>query len=377
MKRASEAEDAEVSAPLVAGVPGRVNTPPGPRRGGPSRREIASGREVLRSSRIAVLLVGAVVGPLVVHFFGGSYWDYVFIIGTIESLAVLSSNLVVGYLGELNLATGAFMAVGAYSVEIFGTHMGFLWATTLSVLVCGILGLAVALPASRLRGAQAALATFALAWALPDLINAAKSLTGGPLGKYVLITPTFFIKFASGSLAMSYLVSGLFVACALGCLFAIYGRWGRLAVAAAESKPAAESFGVKTVRLKIGVWVLASLIAGLAGALYAPATGYLSSSEFTFQLSLFIFVGSIIGGARSIPGAWVGGLVVGMVPQIISSSVGGEDILVFGSLLLGMVLVARSGVYPEIEVACTRAAAFVRSSRFRSRARRVGNELGS
>lgn len=344
------------------GETGRGSLPldEGFRTSGLTRRQVVSGRGSLKRSRIWVLLLAALVAPAAVNAFGGSYMDYAFAIGTIEGLAVLSSNLVAGYLGEITLATGAFMAVGAYSVAALSPHMGFVLATTVALVICGVAGLAVALQTSRLRGAQAALATFALAWALPDVLNTASGVTGGPLGKYVLAVPELVVKFESGSLAMSYLVSGVFALCGIGCLLAIYGRWGRLVLASSEARPAAESFGVPTPRVKIVVWVLASLIAGLAGALYAPASGYLSPGEFTYQLSLFIFVGTVIGGTRSVPGAWIGGLVVGMVPQVISSSIGGADVLIFGVLLLVVVLAARGGVYPELELAASRGAALVR-----------------
>ncbi|MHB8220201.1 MAG: branched-chain amino acid ABC transporter permease [Acidimicrobiales bacterium] len=317
---------------------------------------VSTGRGPLGAVRISVLVVAAMASPALANAFGGSFGVYALTIGTVEAFAVLGSNLVGGFLEQPNLAMGCFVAVGAYTTGTLMTDavpfvFAFLGGVALAAVGAGIVGVLTV----RLRGIQTALVTFALAWALPSLLDAMGSLTGGSAGKEISATPTLVFSFASGSLALAYLAIVLFIVVAMVFQFAMNRRPGRLVVGVAQSEAATTAFGIRSKLVRVVAGCAAGALAGVAGALYAPAVGYLSSQQFTFQFSLLLFVGTIVGGRRSVLGAWIGGLVVGMLPQVLSTGVGGAELVLFGAILLAAVLGVESGIAPELEMRVARA----------------------
>lgn len=316
-----------------------------PRRG---RTLTAAARRRQFTSRAGVLVAAGVLAPLAAELGGGPYIGYAFALGTAFALSVLGNNLIVGYLGEANLAGGAFLAVGAYASAIALSKGLPLWLAGLVGIAAGaVIGALLSIPAARVHGHQLALATLGLAWAAPDVIRYAEPLTGGSDGRYV---PTSGgVPAGLGGLADTYVVTGIFVVCALLVLVALRGRFGRLLLTHAEAGPAARSFGVRAWAVAMLAWGGCGALGGLSGVLYGHVVGYLSPDEFTFQVSLFIFVGSMVGGARSVPGAWIGGLLAGAVPQLLSDIPGGGSILTFGVVLAAVVTLARIGLYPSLE----------------------------
>lgn len=301
--------------------------------------------------RIAVLLLALAVLPPLAEFGGGSYVSYAYALGTAYAIAVLGNNLIVGYLGEANLAGGAFLALGAYVGGIGFAHgLGVFPAAAIGIVAGAAVGILLAIPAARVRGHQLALATLGLAWATPDLINYAESWTGGPQGLTLSPAATLAgVAPGEGGIVEAYVISAVFVVCALVVLVALHGRFGRLLLTHSEASPAAKSFGVRTWTIAALAWGGCGALGGLSGVFYGHAVGFLSPDEFNFQLSLFLFVGSMVGGARSVPGAWVGGLLAGALPQLLSNVPGGASILVFGAVLALVVIFGRRGVYPSVE----------------------------
>lgn len=319
-------------------------------------------RRKLLLSRSLIIVIAAAVLPVAAQLGGGPYVVYAYILGTAFAISVLGSNLIVGFLGEANLAGGAFLALGAYVSVIAASHgLNFIVAAVIGSLVSALLGIVLAIPAARVHGHQLALATLGLAWATPDVINYASNWTGGSQGLYVPASATLAGSApGSGDLVEAYIVSGVFGVCALLTLVVLHGRFGRLVLAHAEAGPAAKSFGVRTWLIALVAWGACGALGGLSGVFYGHAVGYLSPDEFTFQVSLYIFVGSMIGGARSVPGAWIGGLLAGALPQLLSNVPGGASILVFGAVLALVVVLARTGVYPSAEQLIGKGAALVR-----------------
>jgi branched-chain amino acid transport system permease protein len=313
----------------------------------PSRRRQLVGR-------VAVLLLALAVLPPLAELGGGSYVGYAYTLGTAFAISVLGNNLIVGYLGEANLAGGAFLALGAYIGGIGFAHgVGVLPAAAIAIVAGAVVGVLLAVPAARVRGHQLALATLGLAWATPDLINYAESWTGGTQGLTLSPAATIAgVPPGGGGIVEGYVISAVFVVCALVALMALYGRFGRLLVTHSEAGPAAKSFGVRTWTIAALAWGGCGALGALSGVFYGHAVGFLSPDEFNFQVSLFLFVGSMVGGARSVPGAWVGGLLAGALPQLLSNVPGGASILVFGvfgAVLALVVIFARRGVYPSVE----------------------------
>jgi branched-chain amino acid transport system permease protein len=306
---------------------------------------LESGRGRLVWARLGgLLLVAAVV--LLLGATGDSTLRYSLVIGTIYALAVLGNNTINGALGEINLAAGAFMAIGAYAMAWGLNHdLGWFRSLLLVVVVSAVLGAALAVPTVRLQGIFTALATFALAYAIPDLCIALSDLTGGDAGTAV---PPVIIgdSFLDGSsMLMLLVVSGVFLAAAGLTLVAFSGRPGRLLLMVGEAAPAARVFGIRVTLMKIAVWTWATVLGAVAGAFYGLAVGYLNPTIFVIFLSISLFVAGLVGGTRNVAGAWLGGLLVGTLPPNIQSFVpASASGMVFGIVLLLALLVGHGGL---------------------------------
>jgi branched-chain amino acid transport system permease protein len=105
-------------------------------------------------------------------------------------IAILGLNLVTGYTGQISLGHGALMAIGGYTTALLVVHEHWrdVWTIPLAGVVAGVVGFVVGLPALRLSGLYLALATFALAVAMPDLIKKFSHFTGGTNGENFLVS---------------------------------------------------------------------------------------------------------------------------------------------------------------------------------------------
>src|SRR5690242_17122064 len=131
---------------------------------------------------LALLAVLACTLPFVLS----NYRVFQLTLVLVYAIALLGLNMLTGYNGQISLGHGAFYAIGAYVAAILMDHYGVPYWMTLpdAAAVCLIAGFLFGLPALRLEGPYLALATFALAVALPQLLKykALQPWTGGVQG---------------------------------------------------------------------------------------------------------------------------------------------------------------------------------------------------
>lgn len=321
-----------------------------------------TGRGALVTPRAVVIVLVALLAPHLVSFYEGSYGNYIFQLSTAYAFAVLGSNIVTGFLGEASLAQGVFLSVGAYVSASAVSHgvpflVGVLGALAISSVIAILLGNAVV----NLRGAYAALATFSLAFALPSLIPHLDTFTGGAFG--ITLNSSVSIgglQLVSDSPSLSYLEAITFAVAGLITLAVLNGRSGRILLSVSENRTAATSFRVRRRRVIVIAWVFVAILGTLAGAWIVPVVGTVSPGQFTIYTSLFIFVGTVAGGSRSVLGAWVGGFVAAGIPVLLATLQDGFDVLMFGLILLVVVLLGPAGVVPTLELGVVRGLSFLR-----------------
>jgi branched-chain amino acid transport system permease protein len=310
------------------------------------RTAVSTGRGRLYWPRHATLLLFA-AGVLLVGGTGSASTRYGLVLSTVYAIAILGNNGMAGTLREINLSAGAFIAVGAYTASWCLEHgTGILLASVLSVLAATVTGAVLAVPTSRLRGIQTALVTFALAYSIGDLATYLKGFTGGDNGKFF---PSDIgvggLVFAGSEFGMLLLVVVVMVVAGVLHLRFLNGRVGRLAITVGEAEQAASVFGVPVRRLKIAVWAWGAALAGVAGVLYGLSVGYLGAQQWPITLSLFIFVGGLIGGSRSVTGAWIGGIIVAGLPLWLQNFIPpNSTTIAFGLILLLTLLAGGKGL---------------------------------
>jgi len=303
---------------------------------------------------LAALLCAAVVLPFLVS----SYRVFQFNMVLVYAIVLLGLNILTGYNGQISLGHGAFYAIGAYVAAILMEHMGWAYWATLPVagLTCFVFGFLFGLPALRLRGHYLALATFALAVAMPQILKYKhiEHWTGGVQG-IVIIKPEapFGMKITPDQWLYLFTLAILVVMFVAGWNL-LRGRVGRALVAIRDHPIAAEAMGVNSALYKTLTFGVSALFTGVAGALGAIVIQFVAPDSFTAGLSINFLIGIVIGGIASISGAFYGALFIQFVPNFADQISKAAPWAIYGVFLLAFVYLMPTGVAGFVRLAWMR-----------------------
>ncbi|AEV26430.1 ABC-type branched-chain amino acid transport system, permease component [Azospira oryzae PS] len=253
--------------------------------------------------------------------FWSTYSTLVFSVG-VHALLALSIWLTLSC-GLLSLANAAFMGVGAYVSALLTLHLEWSFG---SVLLAGgiaptLVALIIGAPVLRLSGVYLAMATLAFGEVVRiTVLNL--EITGGPEGLNGIPLAT----------------EGWHIALILAV--AVYGlarlrrsKVGRAFEAIKEDEVAARLMGINVDRYKLLAFSLGAFIAGVAGALNAHFTFFISPREYGFENAVDILTMAVLGGTSSLIGPMLGSSILTLLPELLRSL---QD---FRSLVNGAVLV--------------------------------------
>jgi branched-chain amino acid transport system permease protein len=270
-------------------------------------------------------------------------------------IAIVGLNVLTGYSGQISLGHGALMAVGAYTTAILTADHGFrdLWTIPLAGLVTMAAGFLLGLPAVRLSGLYLALATFAVAVAMPALLKRFSGLTGGSQGINLFDKALTRTTGALGpvhvlghSVATNdflyYLTWGIGLVLGGVAWLLVRGRTGRAFRSLRDSEVAATSFGVNMSVYKTLAFAVSGFYAGVAGSLFVLVSNwFVNPQSFGFDKSLLLVVGAVVGGLGSLAGLAVGALFIQFVPSWagnLSKSPGVPSVVFGAAIVLVMIL---------------------------------------
>ncbi len=302
-----------------------------------------------------LLLGGAllVVALLLLPFLVKNYRVFQFNLVLVYAIAILGLNILTGFNGQISLGHGAFYAFGAYTAAVLMDKFGVpYWATLPAAgLLCFGFGFMVGFPALRLAGHYLALATFALALAVPQLLKYKRieGWTGGVQG-IVLSKPEppfTFRLFEQNFNADRWLYFFTLAVAALMFLLAwnlLRGRVGRALVAVRDHPIAATAMGINLPMFKSLAFGVSAAYTGVAGALGAIVVAFVSPDSFTVQLSIFLLVGVVVGGLASIPGAIFGAVFIQFVPNLSDALSKSAPAAIYGVFLIGLMYLMPGGV---------------------------------
>jgi branched-chain amino acid transport system permease protein len=278
----------------------------------------------------AAFVVFVAVLPMFVSDFKARDYSYV----GIYLIALVGLNILTGYTGQISLGHGAFMAIGGYTTAIlmegneqFGGPISGgitdLWTLPIAGIVAGLMGLAFGVPALRLSGLYLALATFAIAVAMAPTLRRFEHFTGGGTGIQLSGSPELTggasnVEILGRSLTpndwMYYLAWSIALVTLGVAWLVLRGRTGRAFRAVRDSETAAVSSGVSLARYKTLAFGISAAYAGVAGGLFAIATGSVNPESFPVALSIFLLVGIVVGGLGGLSGLVFGAIFVYFIP---------------------------------------------------------------
>ena len=255
----------------------------------------------------------------------------------INVILAVSLNMITGFCGQISLGHAAFYGTGAYAAALTMVKTGSpVLATIAAVVVAAALGLVVGFASLRVRSDFLAVTTIGINFLFTGFVRK-QGWLGGEMG-ISGIPPTGFG--ATGNLVL------ILVCAALTIAFSLYvsRSWMGFAFrAVGEDEGAATTLGISAGQFKLAAFGIGTALAGLAGALYAFFTQFITVDAFDFIVSVMLLAMVVIGGIGSTWGVVVAAVGLTLMPEAIRF-VNDYRLLIFGGLLVLVVRLAPRGL---------------------------------
>jgi branched-chain amino acid transport system permease protein len=278
------------------------------------RRDLALRHTRAEYIRLALLAAFVVVLP----FRLDTYWLVEANTIGLIAIAAVGLNILTGYTGQVSLATGAFLGVGAYTTGniVVRLHWPMPVGVVAGVVVAAVIGAFFGLPALRLKGLYLAISTLAAQYILLNRFRDWSILT--QRGTLVTSPPKIGSHVLRSNFEWYWLIMIVLILCVAGAVNLFRTGLGRAFIAIRDQDIAAEVIGVNVGRYKILAFAIACGMAGLSGALNAHYRGVITWERYDIDTS-FLFVAMIIvGGLGSVSGAVYGAAFMRWVPAYIT-----------------------------------------------------------
>lgn len=246
-----------------------------------------------------------------------NYLWHIIITINIYVILALGLNLLSGFSGLLSLCQAGFFGIGAYCTALLMVKANFPWHISfiMSIFVTGIIACAVGSSSSRLRDDYFVIATFAFQIVFYNIIHNWTELTGGPMGIANIPKPEIWgwrVDTNYDFLLFTFLFTSIaFITIKKVAL----SPFGRILRAIREDEIFAQAFGKNVFSYKLAAFILGSILAGIAGSIYAPYITYIDPSGFNVNESIFILCIVIIGGAGNVWGTVLGAAFLVILPE--------------------------------------------------------------
>ncbi|HTG97184.1 MAG TPA: branched-chain amino acid ABC transporter permease [Burkholderiales bacterium] len=263
-----------------------------------------------------LLLLGVLVALLAAPFFLKPYGIYLLTLWVVMTIAAIGLNLTLGYAGQISLAQGAFVGIGAYTGALLTTQGWPLWcafviATLLSLAIGWLLGY----PALRVQHHYLAFVTLSFATLVFLMLRNEEWLTKGVYGISGIPRPTLLGWSAKGPVAFYFFCLAILALVAAATWWLVRSPWGRAFTALRENAMRADSLGVDTRRYTLMAFAFGSAIGGIAGVLYAPLVQFIEPTAFNLNLSLNLLLMVMVGGSGYFLGPFLGAAVSVLLPE--------------------------------------------------------------
>jgi branched-chain amino acid transport system permease protein len=259
-----------------------------------------------------ILIAGLIFVPMNFNRYG------LFILSqwAVMTIAAMGLNLTLGYAGQVSLAQGAFVGIGAYAAAIMTTHGWPLPAAIVVAIVSSFaVGWVLGYPALRVQHHYLAFVTLAFSTLAFLVFRNESWLTGGIYGISGIPRPHIFGIATNKPLPFYYVCLGALAIVSVAVWWLIRSPWGRAFMALRENPLRAQSLGIDTRRYTLMAFAIGSALGGVAGALYAPLTQYIDPVPFNLSLSLDLLMMVIVGGAGFYFGPFLGAMIAVLLPE--------------------------------------------------------------
>ena len=262
----------------------------------------------------------------------------------VMTIAAMGLNLTLGYAGQVSLAQGAFVGIGAYAAAIMTTHG---WPLPVAILIAMVssfgVGWVLGYPALRVQHHYLAFVTLAFSTLAFLVFRNENWLTGGIYGISNIPRPHIFGIATNKPLPFYYVCLGSLAIVSVAVWWLIRSPWGRAFMALRENPLRAQSLGIDTRRYTLMAFAIGSALGGVAGALYAPLTQYIDPVPFNLQLSLDLLMMVIVGGAGFYFGPFLGAMIAVLLPEWLRFTEG-YYLMLYAIAVMGLLIWSPTGI---------------------------------
>lgn len=270
---------------------------------------------------------------LILPFFVQGFYASLLTMTFIYIIAAIGVNILTGFTGLVTVGHGGFFAIGAYTTALMGKYLGvsILPGFFVGGISAGIVGFLLGIIFLRLSGAFLAIGTLGFAFAVGSILNNWSVFEGR---EGITLPPNSLWGFKFGDVGLYYFCAITLILFFLFARSLVRSSVGRAFTAVRDSERAAESSGINLRFYKTLAFTISATLTGMAGALFAHNTNYVSSETFGDSwLSVDFLVAVVVGGQASLFGPVLGGAFVVLLPYYLS---GYND---FAFILKGVALI--------------------------------------
>ncbi len=310
-------------------------------------KQLMSHRWMLSVAVVAVALA-------LPHLFKSPYYIHLMTLALIWVVLAQGQNLTQGFVGYVSIAQAGFMGIGAYISTLLTMKLGVSVWTMLVIapLLTGVMAIVAGYPSLRVKGHYFSIVTLAYNMVIFIVLMTFSALTGGEAGIPDVPRPSeltigghVFSFEGRSNLNFYALALSAAVLATTCCAFVLHSRVGRVMLAIRQNEDLAEAMGVMTSRYKLFAFVMSSILAGLAGSLYAHYIGFLNPEPFGVDQSLNIILAVILGGSGTLSGPIVGAVSVTFLPELLRFA-DSFRLITYGLILVVATIFLPKGLVP-------------------------------
>jgi branched-chain amino acid transport system ATP-binding protein len=294
--------------------------------------------------RASLMVAPVIVLVAVAIHFANGYQVYIISLVGLSAIVGIGLNILLGLTGQISLGHVGFYAIGAYTAGLLMVRLdwSFWLALPAAGLVAGLAGTVLSIPALRVRGPYLAMVTIAFGFVVEQSAAEWSGLTGGWNGLMGIPHPSIFAV-TFGQREIAWFVLALTVLAVFLYARLSVSPWGKAMRAIRDSEVAGQSIGLHPTQLRVSAFTLSAVVTGIAGAVFASMTTFISPESFPFFDSILFLLVVMIGGVDTVLGPVIGAVIVVLLPEVLAG-LAGYRLLFVGLLLLLVLRLAPEGV---------------------------------
>jgi branched-chain amino acid transport system permease protein len=293
---------------------------------------------------------GLIIVLVIAPFGLKPYGIYLLSLWVVMTVAAIGLNLTLGYAGQISLAQGSFVGIGAYAAALLTTQGWPLWsAFVLATLLCLAIGWLLGYPALRVQHHYLAFVTLSFATLVFLVLRNEEWLTKGVYGISGIPRPTLLGWSTKGPVDFYFFCLGVLALVSAATWWLVRSPWGRAFTALRENAIRADSLGVDTRRYTLMAFAFGSALGGIAGVLYAPLVQFIEPTAFNLNLSLTLLLMVMVGGSGYFAGPFLGAAVSVLLPEWLRFGSEGLYLIFYAIAVMVLMAFCPSGLLGLVE----------------------------